>query len=307
MALSLYVAFTMDCERIAAESPPGGPQTWDLSERAIRGFCQMLLGNGIRPTLFVIPECAQQHRDLLKDLASQGVELGLHIHPQSLGDHRYGQVLGQYSAPMQREIIQQGMEVFVEAIGEHPISFRPGNFSASDETFAVLTALGFRQGSVSDPGRDVPKLAAVWKEACPYPHWANAEDKLGPGGLPFLEIPVTTDPYRLHPNGFPYELRIESGPFRDWHEPIIRQALDRMASDHVAFRCLCLFTHNFFEYSDPNADQTQTVQELVEVLDALRGTYEVIPATLTAMGTRFVETMGRPQGGLPSKPADKRH
>ena len=101
----LYVTFTMDCERIAAESPPGGPATWELSERAIHGFCRMLLDKGFPPTLFVTPECARHHRELLRDLALEGVELGMHIHPQSLGDHRYDQYLGQYSYPMQQRII----------------------------------------------------------------------------------------------------------------------------------------------------------------------------------------------------------
>ena len=39
MTREIYVVFTMDCERIASESPPGGPDTWELSERAIGGFC----------------------------------------------------------------------------------------------------------------------------------------------------------------------------------------------------------------------------------------------------------------------------
>jgi hypothetical protein len=291
----LYVAFTMDCERIASESPPGGPATWELSERAIRGFCQLLLNSGVPPTLFATPECAQYHREQLRDLASQGVELGMHIHPQSLGDHRYRQYLGQYSHSMQREIIQRGMEGFSEALGMRPMSFRPGNFSASDGTFAVLHALGFQKGSVSDPGRDAPQLAAVWKETCPDPHWANEGNRLRSGDLSFLEVPVTTDPYRLHPNGFPYELRIESGTFQDWHAPIMRQALERMAAEHVGFRCLCLFTHNYFEYGDEHADQARTVQDIVEHLHALQGEYRVIPATLATIRDRYVETVTGPQ------------
>ena len=294
MTLPLYVVFTMDCERIAAESPPGGPETWTLSERAIEGFCAMLLDCAIRPTLFLVPECAQRHSSLLKGLAGQGVELGLHTHPQSLADHRYRRYLGAYSASMQQTVIERGLGIFVDALGQRPRAFRPGNFSASNETFAVLHSLGFSQGSVSDPGREAPRLAALWKEADPYPHWANQEDRLRSGTLPFLEVPLTTDPTQVRPNGFPYELRIESGPFEEWHAPIIHQALQRMASEQVAFPCLCLFTHNCFDYGDPGCDQTRTLRNTVEFLHVLRERYEVRPVTLAEIRRRFVETMGEP-------------
>ncbi len=295
MAQPLHVAFTMDCERILAESPPGGPETWDLSGRAIHGFCEVLINRGILPTLFVVPECAQQHKGLLKDLASRGVELGLHIHPQSFGDHRYGLYLGQYSRSVQRQIILEGLEVFIRAIGERPASFRPGNFSVSSETFDILNGLGFRQGSASDPGRNCPDLAAVWKEAHQDPHWANARDPLKPGDLPLLEIPVTTDPHRLQANGFPHELRIESGGFRSWHEPIIRQTLQRMISEEVPFQCLCLFTHNCFEYGDPNAIQTKTLHRMLGLLDELSHMHQIIPANLAMIRNLFVEKLGEPQ------------
>ena len=233
MAVPLYVAFTMDCERIAAESPPGGPESWELSERAIRGYCERLLDRGYKPTLFLMPECARQHVDLLGKLAERGVELGLHVHPQSLGDHRYQRYLGEYSADMQREILALATEMLEQAIGTRPVSFRPGNFSASDATYSVLYGLGFRQGSVSDPGRRVPRFAAVWEGACPDPHYVDPTDKLRAGNLPFLEMPLTTDPDRRHPNGFPYELRIESGPFETWHRPIIEKRLQRLKRERA--------------------------------------------------------------------------
>lgn len=105
MALPLYVVFTMDCERIGVESSfpgGGGPKIWELSERAIRGFCRILLDKGIAPTLFLTPECAQQHNQMLRDFQSEGVELGIHIHPQSFGDHRHSGYLADYSEELQR-------------------------------------------------------------------------------------------------------------------------------------------------------------------------------------------------------------
>ena len=32
----------MDCERMKEFSPPGGPETWELSEYTIEGFSDML-------------------------------------------------------------------------------------------------------------------------------------------------------------------------------------------------------------------------------------------------------------------------
>ena len=135
--------------------------------------------------------------------------------------------------------------------------------------------------------------------AYPYPHWANEEDRLKPGNLPFLEIPLTTDSsHRFKPlgtrlpYGIPYELRIEFGSFRDWHLPIINKALENMAGDNVGFRCLCIFTHNNFEYSDADAPQTKTLHYSVTYLDELRREYGIIPATLASVRSQFVQAFG---------------
>jgi len=285
--IPIHVAFTMDCERIAAESPPGGPASWELSERAIRGYSERLLERGHRPTLFLMPECAQRHADLLGRLAERGVELGLHVHPQSLLDHRYQGYLGEYGAELQREILALAAALVKSATGVRPTSFRPGNFSASDDTYSALYDLGFRQGSVSDPGRCSPQYAAMWQGACPDPHYVNPADKLRPGGLPFLEVPLTTDPDRLQPSGFPYELRIESGTFEDRHRPILEGALRRMEREGVAFRALCIFTHNTFPYDDPAAPRTVTLTQFLDYLDGLGQRMSVIPGALREMHQRY--------------------
>jgi len=279
MERELHVAFTMDCERIASESPPGGPESWELSERAVRGYCNTLLEEGFPPTLFIVPECAQRHRELFLEFASRGVELGLHLHPQSFADHRYGKYLGEYGRGDQAELISGAMSAFTRALGIKPRSFRSGNFSASDETFEVLSSLDFRQGSVSDPGRDAPGFAAVWRGAVPDPHWTSRESRLEVGDLPFLEIPVTTVPGRLQPNGFPWELRIESGNLEEWHRPILEVYLSRVIRDNGRIPCLCIFTHNYFDYSDPCCEQSKTLVNLVHCIRELP-IRQVLPTTL---------------------------
>jgi hypothetical protein len=292
----------MDCERIAVESPPGGPASWELSERAIRGYCTRLLDRGYPPTLFVVPECAQQHADLLGQLAKRGVELGLHVHPQSLGDHRYQRYLGEYDAEMQREILGLAAEMLERATGARPVSFRPGNFSASDATYGLLYDLGFRQGSVSDPGRCSPQYAAVWEGAYPDPHHVDPADKLRVGELPFLEVPLTTDPERRRPSGFPHELRIESGPFETWHRPIIRKHMRRLAkaapgagAPLAEIHALCIFTHNYHAYDRDDDSKSTTLQEMLDYLDGLARDREVIPVTLQEM---HAKTAGCDSAGL---------
>jgi hypothetical protein len=281
----------MDCERIAAESPPGGPTSWEVSERAIRGYCERLLAHGCPPTLFLTPECAAQHAAMLCALAERGVELALHVHPQSLGDGRHTRYLGEYGPDEQREILDYAAGVVSRATGARPRSFRPGNFSASDATYPTLYALGFRQGSVSDPGRRSPQYAAEWVNAPPDPHYVDPADRLRAGDLPFLEVPVTTDPARRRPNGFPYELRVESGSFAAWHQPIIEGHLRRLdaSTERRAtppVRALCLFTHNTFAYDDPEARTTVTLGHILDHVDLLARTQDVVPVTLADMHTR---------------------
>ncbi|GMU21260.1 MAG: hypothetical protein AMXMBFR13_13530 [Phycisphaerae bacterium] len=284
----LYVSFTMDCERIESECMAGGPPTWELSEKAIRGYCQTLLDARIRPTLFIVPECGQQHASAFRELAQRGVELGMHLHPQCFQDHRYSKYLGEYDAATQQELIGRAAGILKDALGVEPKAFRGGNFSASDDTFAVLDALGFRHGSISDPGRDAPQYHAVWKGTVVDPHWAHARDRLKPGQLRFLEVPLTTDPQRRHPNGFPYELRIESGEFERWHRPIIEAALARMEADRPRLRVLSIFTHNYFDYSNPEAVQSRTLQGYIAYIKQLRRRFRVVGATLADIRDAFV-------------------
>ena len=293
MSRKLYVAFTMDCERIAAESPPGGPESWKFSERAIRGYCEILLQRGFTPTLFCVPECADRHSDMFRHFSERGAEPGLHIHPQSFRDFRYDRYFGEYDRSMQKQILIEALDAVTEALGFRPTSFRPGNLSVSDETYALVAELGFRQGSVSLPGRHAPEFAAFWTGAERYAHWANEHDRLRAGTLPFLEVPLTTDPFRMQPGGGPYEMRIEFGSSEEWHEPILTAALRGMEDDDVPFRSICILTHNFLDYGDSACTHAQTLTALAEHISALPG-YDVVPVTLSALRAAYVEQMGEP-------------
>ena len=295
MPRDLYVAFTMDCERIAAESVTGGPETWELGESAIRGYGERLLRCGFTPTFFCVPESAERHRDLLLGLVERGAEVGLHVHPQTFADFRYDKYLAEYDRDTQRRIITEELDALADTLGFRPTSFRPGNLSASDETYGLLADMGFRQGSVSLPERNAPGFAANWVGAERAVHWASCADRLRPGTLPFLEVPLTADPYRLQPNGVPYEIRIEHGGFEDWHRPIIDAVLRYMDEQDWPFRVLCILTHNFLDYGDPDCRHTETLKGMLEHIATLEG-YRIVPTTLTELRAKFVERLGEPDG-----------
>ncbi len=276
----LYILFTMGCEPPEGKPAPEQPKTWESSARAIEGYCNIILSAGYAATLFVSANCAYEHAPLLEEFAGRGVELGLHVHPASLGQAGYRGYLGDYSDQQQSDLIEIARETFYDALNIRPRSFRSGRFSASDATFGVLYELGFRQGSVSSPGRVVRRHAALWQGAAADPHYVDQSNRLRAGTLPFLELPVTSDSTRQHGGGLAYELGVEFGSVEDWHQPIVEGQLRRMAEEQTRFRTLCLFTHNSLPYHLDDDRHTHTLRALCDYLDTLRDQYEIVPTTV---------------------------
>jgi hypothetical protein len=277
----------MDCEPVTRRDLKTGPKTWELSARAIEGFCDRLSSAGYPVTLFVSARCAEEHGPLMEELVGRGVELGLYVHPPTLDAQRYTRHLGEYHAGDQRAIIELAVERFYDAVGIRPRSFRSGAFSANDATFPVLYELGFRQGSLSVPGRDLPRDAVCWTSAELDTHYVDSSDRLRSGALPFLELPVTSDPNRFYRQGHPSDLCIENSTVDDWHRPLIEQHLARLADDNTAFRTLCLYTHSGLAYYQDDDRNSMTVERLIEYFDTLAEQYELSPTTLAGAHERF--------------------
>ena len=282
----LHVLFTMDCQPAVSRAAPEGPRTWAQSVRSIEGFCTRLLDAGLRPTLFATPEVADAHAPLFEELAERGAEVGLYVQPQSLIGGGFSRFLGQHSREQQRAIVGLAVERFQAASGERPSSVRPAMFSASDDTYAVLHEAGLRQGSVSSPGRRVSKHAAVWTGAPSDAHYVDADSRLRPGALPFLEIPVTADATQVR-GGLSPDLGIENGTVDAWHRPLIEAQLQRMAAEQVAFRALCSYTRNSFPFHDDEDRQAQTLEALIAYLETLRARYEIVPVTVAEAHLHF--------------------
>ena len=280
----------MDCEPAATKWAPHGPKNWELSARSTEGFCSHLLNAGYAATLFLTPRCAEEHGPLLEELAARGVEVGLHVDPPSLLDGRFKRRFGGYEEEDQRAFVEAGAEEIHDAVGIWPRSFRPGRFSANDATFRVLYSLGFRQSSASAPGRQIARDYALWTDALPDAHYVGPEDRLRPGTLPFLELPVTSDAQRFYRSGFPYELNIEMSSFEDWHRPLIDAQLERMADSQIPFRALCVYTSNVNQYHLAQDKHTLTLLAMLDYFDTLNEQYEVRPVTLAQAHERFRAT-----------------
>lgn len=274
----LHVLLTLDCAPQGARCHPNGPPSWDASGRAIDAFCTTAMRAGLPPTLFVTPETAHEHEPLLGDLRAGGAEVGLLLQPPSLRQGGYKHYLGAYERQAQARFVDEARDRFGEAFGQRPRSVRSAMYSASDDTFPVLDGAGFRQSSLSSPGRRTPKYHAVWDGAPADAHRASATDRLRPGALPLLEVPVTTDAGQRQ-GGLSPDLAIENGTVPQWHEPLIEGQLARQTREGVPLT-LCFVSSSAVAFHDRAGRPRQTLEALVELLRRLDLRYEVLPTTL---------------------------
>ena len=288
----LYVCFTMDCERIAAESPTGGPESWELAEHSAHAFAECLLSYDYKPTFFVVPETARKQAKLFQELQSAGAECGVHFHDHAQGENwrrpEGVEFLGAYPAEIQRSKLAAARSEVADALGAAPLAFRPGNFSANDSTFPVLVALGFTHGSVSLPGRCEPQLRAVWTGTEASVHRAHAYFRLIAGELDFVDVPVTVDLTRRDHWAGVGDLRFETTSLPELMAGV-RDALSRQAAARARLHHLCFFTHNVFGYwegaSDP-ATITGRMTGLLRALPELAGEHGLRPVAATVAEVR---------------------
>lgn len=280
-AARLFVTWTMDCETIQEESPvTGGPATWELAERAMRGYVESLAARGHRTTLFLIPRLAEGLPGVVCELGAAGADLGLHMHPQTtdLGCDRH---LGQLPPHRQRELLQQGRDRVAAVTGQAPTSYRSGCFSATWETFPLLTNLGFTQGSVTLPGRNSPAVGAVWANDVPFAHW-----RPGGAGRRFLELPTAaapddTGPHREAPCD-PRHLRLERDGLADWGPGLVREVVRRQVEHDWWLKSVVVMTHNTRCYDDPTDPYRRNLELIAEAIMATAEEcgLELTPATL---------------------------
>ena len=266
MAEKIYLAFTMDCERLHSDhqlvSRGEGPITWEASAGAITRFAEIVESGGGRATFHALPESARQHPELYRDLGRRGHQLGLHLHPCVFGQiGTYLAGLARYPEPQQRQLLTAARDAWAEAIGEAPATFRPGNFSANNDTFRVCLELGMDHGSVSCPHRDAPDVVAVWTGAPPWPVVRNG----------FTDVPLTTAPKPPGVRGFPYEVRIERTGTSPDEMPLFvtRMRLGELVQwPRNVPRCIVCLTHSSVRYHEAPARELAVIQQIIRMTRA---------------------------------------
>ena len=217
--------------------------------------------NNLPVTLFVHPEVASKHRSQLLKIEDKGGCLGLHIHPYKLAGKNYDYDLGAYSEDEQKEIIGDASEAWEKIVGHRPLYFRGGYFSANDMTFSVLSELGFKGGSLSNPGRVLPGHFSVWAGAPDYIHPIHPSFRQGeaqredtpPWEHPFIEVPVAVDYSRSVTKGAAGEAGYEwpyAAAFGYNHKKLARNIVKRFALEDHPFPVFVTDVHNDQELTD---------------------------------------------------------
>ncbi|MCJ7736008.1 MAG: hypothetical protein MUQ10_01665 [Anaerolineae bacterium] len=239
------------------------------SERSIRGYKAIADAYGYPLTLFAHPEVAAAHRELLLELQSEGACLGLHLHPYKFADGRYTQDLGLYSASMQREILGAATAAWAITMDQAPHHFRAGFFSANDSTFGELRGLGFKGGSLSNPGRVLPEHGSLWAGADAYPHRSHLSFRQLPGKSDFIEVPVSVDYLR------PVEMGAAGEQGYEWlyipahyhHEQVVKDLVARARADAPPLFPIVLDTHNDQDYFDSGTVARQNLDLILATLE----------------------------------------
>lgn len=296
----VYVLLTMDCEPALTDVTPyarqmsgSGPADHAEGERSILAYAARAKERGFPVTFFLHPEVAAAHRDLLLDLQREGACLGLHLHPYKFGKAEHAHDLGAYTASQQLDILGKAADAWEAALGQRPQWFRAGYFSANDATFSVLEQLGFRGGSLSNPGRVLPAHYSVWAGADPYPRRANFAFRQIAGDSDFVEVPASVD----------FERPVQVGEAREqgyeWpyipsqqydHPSVIAHILERIKRDSPPCGVVVTDTHNDQDYSEPGHPATRNLTLILDTIEASGAQVglQPVPCTIASLCDRVL-------------------
>ena len=265
----LHLLVKMDCERVARYAPDmGGPESWSLSEKAIKGWATLLSKRGLVGSFGIHPEAAAHHKELFLELADEGFELHLQFHAGNFRGLEYRCYLGSYTRREQTEILTKAREDWMRALERPPRTFTPGGGSLNDDTWPVVYELGFRQAGMPLE-RNNPRVYSVTVGACPFPHHANPQDRLLPGSLELYVVPVTINWRRKIPSGAKHiDLRPEGIASLEVHKETIDQNIEIMSRLNPPVKVLVVPTHNTRDYSNSANSVRKTLESTLDYVKA---------------------------------------
>ncbi|MBK9605212.1 MAG: polysaccharide deacetylase family protein [Betaproteobacteria bacterium] len=265
----ILIVVTMDCERPRSETKDNasGPVSYADSARFIEGYRRLVAERGWPVTFFVHPEVMVAHPAIFQEAEQDGACLGLHVHPWKLKKSKWNAHLGGLTAVEQREILRYAGDMFAEGLGRWPLCFRPGTFSANDNTFAVLDELGFRGGSISAPERIDRDLCAVWTGAPRDPHRTHPAFRLIPGDMDFVNMPLSVDFSEMQEvNGRRFGRDLRPDYQSADYTAIARNIVEQVMGRDPAVPIVNLLTHNDNDFTRPS-DRVR--QNLLRAFDAI--------------------------------------
>lgn len=294
MKTKIYFNVQVDCEALQPALRDAA-----LGKKAITGLCKILNREGLKGNFAVIPGDIKAHAPIYRDIAAQGHEIGLHLHP---ADQGYDEFLGVYGFEDQKKIIKEAMDVFSRYMRFLPASFTPGYCSANDHTFPVLETLGFRHGTVSMPTRNLPQCACVWGNSPLDIHYPHRYNRCLCGDVDFAEVPPTIDPEsRMWGGAHPQDLRVELVDAKNhWytiHKSVRRQLA---AGESIPVKHLKAITHNTFDYSDVKNFRRETLLGIIAAARSICESEDVqlVPATTADIAREYRRRVPRPQTGV---------
>ncbi len=303
----VLILFTMDVELPTTSGEVSGPKSHEEGEISVCNYMKAIGEYGYSPTFFIHPELGEVQGSLFQKLKANGACLGLHLHSTKFFKKRYPCEMGGLSENEQREILRMAIDLFQENLGFRPEIFRPGVFSANDNTFKVLHDLGFKGGSVSIPGRIWPERCCIWSGSISHPHFANANLRHLKGNLPFVEIPLSVDytqglqlnhqAYWHYRDLRPGQKDIEAGSFEksfiplDDYKLILKNIVNQLVSDDPSVKTIVVDTHNDLEYLDMSNESARQLHTVLEYIKPELKKYglEPVDATLDSAIQEFFE------------------
>ena len=275
---AIDIVITMDCEPTLATTHPTatGPHDFAQSERAIMGYFTICQSYGLPVTFFVHPETILAQAPMFKRLQAAGCCIGLHMHPWKYAMWRYGGKrflahFGELTAEDQVALLSESAALWHQAMGERPLYFRPGTFSANDATFRVLAELGFRGGSISAPNRVFHDIRTIWTGTELDPHRGHRAIRQFPGDLEFGNMPLSADTSVLLTEQGNRRRHADFRPDTDWpgqfgisYRTIAENTLRQVMERAPAVPVLNAISHNHYEYSDAADTYTQRFKVMLD-------------------------------------------
>ncbi len=245
MTIPLFFTINLLGAGQSKETPPD----WEFAGRTLDSLVNVLLAEGVTPTVFCSPESMRAHTPMLEEFMDRGCVLGLLLSPSQSPLLDGKQPLGKLSPAHQEEALVAAMTHFQQYVGHRPQLLRSGFSSANAETFALCKKHHFTHTSVTLPGARLSQLGSVWVDAP-----AAIHDFSG-----VTEIPITTNPEERLFNRFPLYLSPEVG---DVHVHA------RLLEHGKAQGHLCVVANNHADYFQPDSVMRANLFALLDLIHA---------------------------------------